>query len=253
MAAAIVAGDCREAARLITRIENNELGDPELLQELREARTTAPVIGVTGAPGCGKSTLVDQMVATWRAAGKCVAVLAVDPSSPFTGGAILGDRVRLQRHASDPHVFIRSMSSRGTLGGLALTTSSVIAVLAAMPWDLIIVETVGVGQNEIDIVRHAGTVVLVETPASGDAVQSFKSGIMEIADIFVINKADQEGADRRVQFILEALKNSALNPHRLPVVLKTEALSGVGVPELIAAIEAHVDYSMAHPKIRKLL
>jgi LAO/AO transport system kinase len=190
-------------------------------------------VGVTGVPGGGKSTLVDQLIATIRAAGLRVAVIAVDPTSPFTGGAVLGDRVRMNRHAGDDGVFVRSMATRGHLGGLARTTGDAALVLDAAGFDVVLIETVGVGQDEVEVAQTADATVVVLVPGTGDDVQAMKAGIMEIADVFVANKADREGIDRLVQSIEAALSlQTATEGGWTPPVLKTEATTGQGVPEL---------------------
>ncbi len=247
--AALAAGDQRLAARLITRIERGDDGLVPLLQALYRRGGRAQVIGVTGPPGAGKSTLVSRLVAAWRAQGKRVAVLAVDPSSPFSGGAVLGDRVRMAEHGSDDGVFIRSMASRSHLGGLARAAGDALVVLEAMPWDVVLVETVGVGQNETDIVRHAPVVVLVQTPMGGDDVQAAKAGITEIGDVFVVNKADHPQADATVRQLLDMIALSQrLHPERSwqPPVLKTLALQGDGVAELAVQIERCFSHLSSH-------
>ncbi|WP_428313005.1 methylmalonyl Co-A mutase-associated GTPase MeaB [Hydrocarboniphaga sp.] len=250
VAAAVVAGDLRSAARLITRVEAGDSDIAPVLRALHARGGSTPVIGITGPPGAGKSTLLDQMLAHCRAAGERIAVLAVDPSSPFSGGAILGDRVRMSRHNTDRGVFIRSMAARGRLGGLAQAAADALTVLDAMGWDRILIETVGVGQSEIDILRHADTVLIVQTPAGGDAVQAVKAGILEIGDVFVVNKADTAGADRTVGALREAVefRVHALCPDAwLPPVLKTDAASGTGISELLQAIAAHRAHLQTHP------
>jgi LAO/AO transport system kinase len=248
---AILRGDLRQAAKLITRIERGDPVPDEVLRSLYRAGGKSQIIGITGAPGSGKSTLVDQLLTSYRRAGKRIAVLAVDPSSPLSGGAILGDRVRMRRHATDEGVFIRSMSSRGALGGLAKATADALTVLDAMGWDIVLIETVGVGQNEIDIVRYAATVVLVETPSTGDAVQSVKAGVTEIGDIFIVNKADQSGADRRVQDISAMLHNAPAKGGWFPPVHKVDSISGNGIENLISCIDAHMQFLMNHSQARK--
>ncbi len=203
------AGELRAAARLISGLED---GDPEAsraLAALKDFRGRSQVVGVTGPPGSGKSTLCDKLIAELRARGKRVGVLAVDPSSPFTGGAILGDRLRMQRHALDEGVFIRSLATRGRLGGLSRATAAAARVLEAAGYDWILVETVGVGQSEVEIVKMADTVVLVSVPGLGDDIQVIKAGIMEIGDIFVVNKSDRDGADRVVREIQGMLETAA--------------------------------------------
>jgi LAO/AO transport system kinase len=218
--------------------EDESSAGAALIRELFTHTGHAYVIGVTGTPGAGKSTLVDRLIGELRASGRTVGVVAVDPTSPFTSGAILGDRVRMQAHAGDDGVFIRSMATRGHLGGLARATGDVALILDAAGKDVVIIETVGVGQDEVDIVRMADVSIVTIVPGSGDEVQALKAGIMEIADIFVVNKADMEGADRAVAAIrsLQALQRFAPEEWR-PPILKTEATTGAGVPELAGAIE----------------
>ncbi|MDB5972349.1 MAG: transport system kinase [Hydrocarboniphaga sp.] len=251
IADAVRRGELRSVARLITRIE---AGDPTIAATLRDLHAAAgntPIIGITGPPGAGKSTLVDQMLARYRANGERVAVLAVDPSSPFSGGAILGDRVRMNRHNTDRGVFIRSMAARGRLGGLAQAAADALVVLDAMGWDRILVETVGVGQNEIDVLRHADTVLIVQTPAGGDTVQAVKAGILEVGDLFVVNKADTGSADRTVSALREAIE---FRTHALgadawhPPVPKTAATDNQGIAELLTAIDAHRRHLQDHPE-----
>jgi len=201
----LLAGKHRALARVITKIENRQPGYRELVSELHAHTGTAEVIGLTGSPGSGKSTLVDKLAATYRDRGDTVGVIAIDPSSPFTGGAVLGDRIRMGSNVGDMDVFFRSMSARGTLGGLSTATSDAVKALDAFGKDKILIETVGAGQNEIDIVKTADTVCVLVPPGSGDDVQMLKAGILEIADIFVVNKADLEGADRTVQELREML------------------------------------------------
>jgi LAO/AO transport system kinase len=235
----IVAGDPRAIARAITLIEDERPEGAALVRRIFARTGHAYLIGVTGAPGSGKSTLVDRLTTALRGAARSVGVIAVDPTSPYTGGAILGDRVRMQAHAGDPGVFIRSMATRGHLGGLARATSEVAIVLDAAGTDIVLIETVGVGQDEVDIVRTADVSLVLVVPGTGDDVQAIKAGIMEIADIFVVNKADREGADRTVASIdaMLGLQSWGQGAWRPPIV-KTEAATGRGVPELLAAIDA---------------
>jgi len=199
-------GQHRALARVITKIENREPGYRDLVSQLHEHTGEADVIGITGSPGAGKSTLVDKMAATYRDQGLTVGVIAIDPSSPFTGGAVLGDRIRMASNVGDMDVFFRSMSARGSLGGLSTATTDAVKALDAFGKDKVIIETVGAGQNEIDIVKMADTVAVLVPPGSGDDVQMLKAGILEIADLFVVNKADLEGADRTVQELKEMIE-----------------------------------------------
>jgi LAO/AO transport system kinase len=238
----ILAGDVRTVARVIRDIDDGLPGVREILKAIYPHTGKAYVIGITGAPGVGKSTLVDQMIGHLRKQGKTVGVLAVDPTSPFSGGAILGDRVRMQRHSLDEGVFIRSMATRGYFGGLTLSTRSAIDVLDAMGKEYIIVETVGVGQDEVDVVRAAQTTVIVTVPGMGDDIQAIKAGILETGDIFVINKAEREGADKtlsdlRLMIDMDQKKHEKGN--WLPPILKAEAVSDQGVAELIQEVERH--------------
>jgi LAO/AO transport system kinase len=262
-------GDARALARAISTVENRSLGWADLLKALFPYTGKARVIGLTGAPGAGKSTLVDQLAKLYRKTKKAhpvpqktrdkdgatpenyddncdenytVGIVAVDPTSPYTGGAILGDRIRMQDHFADPGIYIRSMATRGSLGGLARTTADVATVLDASGRDVILIETVGVGQDEVDIVRLADITVVILVPGMGDDVQTIKAGIMEIADIFVINKSDREGAER-VEREIRALQTlAARHDGWTPPIVKTVASEGTGVPELAAAVVEYEDH-----------
>ena len=238
-------GDVRTCARLISRVERGDENLVPVLQRLYRVGGRARIVGVTGPPGAGKSTLVSRLVATWRLRGQSVAVLAVDPSSPFSGGAVLGDRLRMMEHSCDEGGFIRSMASRGQLGGLSKAAGDALTVLDAMPWDVVLVETVGVGQNETDIMRHASVVVLLQTPMGGDDVQAAKAGITEIGDIFVVNKSDHPDADRTVRQLKDMISlGLCLHSDKTwqPPVVKTRALDGEGVAELAD----HIDRFFGH-------
>jgi LAO/AO transport system kinase len=234
----VLAGDPRAVARAISLIEDEAPAGAELVRRIFPNTGRAYLIGVTGSPGAGKSTLVDRLIAELRRSGRTVGVVAVDPTSPYTGGAILGDRVRMQQHVADAGVFIRSMATRGNLGGLARATAEAAVVLDASGKDVVLIETVGVGQDEIDIVRTADVSIVILVPGAGDDVQALKAGIMEIADIFVVNKADRDGADRTVASIEALLSLDSFTEGRWrPPIVKTEATSGKGLPELVAEIE----------------
>ena len=238
LAADVVARSHRAIARAISLIENESAAAPALIGSLFEHAGRARVIGVTGPPGVGKSTLVDCLTAVWRSRNQTVGVVAVDPTSPFSGGALLGDRIRMQSHAGDDGVYLRSMATRGHLGGVATTTSDAVVILDAAGMDVIIIETVGVGQDEVDITRTADVSIVVTVPGTGDGVQALKAGIMEIADVFVVNKADLPGADRAVAEIESALSLREQVPGTwVPPVLKVESAACRGVSELVAAVE----------------
>ena len=251
----ILAGDVRTVARLIRDIDDGLPEVRETLKSLYAHTGKAYVIGITGAPGVGKSTLVDQMVTYLRDNGKTVGVLAVDPTSPFSGGAILGDRIRMQRHSMDDGVFIRSMATRGHFGGLSQSTRSAIDVLDAMGKDVIIVETVGVGQDEVDVVRTAQTTIIVVIPGMGDDIQAIKAGILEIGDIFVINKADREGVDRTLsdlRLMIEMDHEKYKEGKWKPPILQTEAVFNKGIAELLEQINHHKRFLMESKSSRSL-
>ncbi len=276
---AVHAGDMRATARLISMIEREDPSRVAVLKALHAFSGRAHIMGVTGPPGAGKSTLTDKIISELRLRGRKVGIIAVDPSSPFTGGAILGDRIRMMRHSGDDGVFIRSLATRGHLGGLSRATAETVRVLDAAGYDDVIIETVGVGQSEVDIVRLADTVVLVAVPGLGDDIQALKAGVMEIGDVFCVNKADRDGSERVVREIRSMMETAAMNgaatrfselyssdrldaPERkpggdsglghhrqasipghpnltIPPVLATIAETGAGVPELVKAIQEH--------------
>jgi len=236
------AGDARALARVISTVENRRAEASELLKSLFPHTGHASIIGLTGAPGAGKSTLVDQLAKRYRKESQSVGIIAVDPTSPYTGGAILGDRIRMQDHYSDPGIFIRSMATRGSLGGLARATADVTTVLDASGRDRILIETVGVGQDEVDIVRLADVTIVLLVPGMGDDVQTIKAGIMEIADIFVINKSDHEGAER-VEREIRAMQSLEMRKDGwTPPIVKTVASEGTGTAELAAALSNYEAY-----------
>jgi len=241
----VINGDVRTVARLIRDIDDGMPEVRETLKALYAHTGRAYVIGITGAPGVGKSTLVDQMVSHLRKKKKTVGVLAVDPTSPFSGGAILGDRIRMQRHSLDEGVFIRSLATRGHFGGLTQSTRSAIDVLDAMGKDYVIVETVGVGQDEVDVVKSAQTTVILVIPGMGDDIQAIKAGILEIGDIFLINKADREGVDKTLsdlRLMIEMDQKKYESGKWRPPILKSVAVFDQGVEELLEAIENHKKY-----------
>jgi LAO/AO transport system kinase len=236
----ILDGDIRAASKLMRDIEDRVPSAFEALKELYPKTGRAYIIGITGAPGSGKSTLVDKMVDLFRKEGKGVGIVAVDPTSPFTGGALLGDRIRMQRHATDEDVFIRSLATRGNLGGLSRATQDVINVMDAMGKGIILVETVGVGQDEVDIVNTAHTSIVVLVPGMGDDIQAIKAGIIEIGDLFVINKCDREGADKLERDLRMVLDMSRRREDGWePLICKTEATLGRGIVELVFGIYRH--------------
>ncbi|WP_439025957.1 methylmalonyl Co-A mutase-associated GTPase MeaB [Haloarchaeobius sp. DT45] len=278
----LLAGKHRALARAITKIENREPSYRDLVSALYEHTGDAEVIGITGSPGAGKSTLVDKLASTYREQGYTVGIVAIDPSSPYTGGAVLGDRIRMASNVGDMDVFFRSMSARGNLGGLSTATADAVKAMDAFGKDKIIIETVGAGQNEIDVVRAADTVCVLVPPSSGDNVQMLKAGILEIGDLFVVNKADMDGADRTVQELLEmvhmgsgsmqvdaghhgfddaevdldmpggedAADAPAVEPWQ-PPVLETVATEGTGVEKLIETFDEHHDYLVASGQLEQ--
>lgn len=235
----VLAGDRRAIARAITQVERGGQQARTILAQLYPRTGHAQIIGITGAPGTGKSTLVNQLALAYRRRGCTVGIVAVDPTSPFSGGAILGDRVRMQALSGDDGVFIRSMATRGSLGGLAWTTRDVVSVLDAAGFDVIIVETVGAGQSEVEIAGAAHTTIVVTVPGLGDDIQAVKAGILEIADIFVVNKADLAGADQAVTQLRTMLNLDLHMGEWRPPIIKSIATAGEGVPELVDAIERH--------------
>lgn len=253
LAEKIIRGDMRAAARLIRRIDDGEREVFEDLALLYRHAGHSFVIGFTGSPGVGKSTLVDRVVSKFRQEGKTVGILAVDPTSPFTGGAILGDRIRMQKHFLDEGVFIRSMATRWKFGGLTRSTADAIVVLDAMGKDVIVVETVGVGQDEVDIAHSAHTTVLVTIPGMGDEIQAIKAGLMEIGDLFVVNKADRDGANktvRELRFLLQMSSDRYQANGWTPPIIETVATSELGLDELHRAITNHREYLLKHGKER---
>lgn len=257
LAEQVRSGDLRLAARLIRDLDDRLPMARAVLQKLWPHTGRAFVLGITGNPGAGKSTVVDSLIAHYRRSGLRVGVVAIDPSSPFSGGAILGDRIRMQRHALDDGVFIRSMASRGHLGGLSRSTGEVVAVLDAIGFDIVIIETVGVGQGEVDVVAQADTKVVVTVPGLGDEVQAIKAGILEIADVLVVNKADREGADRTVRDLMTMLDLRGSDPSLMTAgaqeapgrdveIIRTVAMRGEGIPELAEAITRHQKREQGH-------
>jgi LAO/AO transport system kinase len=236
-------GDPRAVARLISLVEDASPLLREVMVALAPYTGHARVVGLTGAPGAGKSTVTSALVGELRRAGRRVGVLAVDPSSPFSGGALLGDRVRMQEHGLDREVFIRSMSSRGHLGGLSWATPHALRVLDAAGCDVVLVETVGVGQSEVEVARLADTTVVLLAPGMGDGIQAAKAGILEVGDVYAVTKADRDGADQVVRDLRSMLASTGRGPEQWqPTVVRTAALRGQGVADLLAAVEAHHDW-----------
>lgn len=247
----IVAGDVRATARLLRDIDDQIPTTNAILRELYPHTGKGYIIGFTGSPGVGKSSLVDQLALRYRKDGLTVGILAVDPTSPFSGGAILGDRIRMQRHFLDEGVFIRSLATRGHFGGLTRSTNDMINVLDAMGKDIILVETVGVGQDEVEIANSAHTTILVTIPGMGDEIQAIKAGIMEIGSIFVVNKADREGSRKTVRELRTLIELGVRRRESdiwEPLIVETEAIKGRGIEELFQAIEKHRQYLMANDR-----
>ncbi len=248
LVAAAREGTARAVARLISLVEDEHPALPEIVAALAPHVGGAHVVGLTGAPGVGKSTTTSALVSVLRAAGRRVAVLAVDPSSPFSGGALLGDRIRMSEHAGDDGVFIRSMASRGHLGGLSATAPSAIRVLDAAGFDVVLLETVGVGQSEVEVARLADTSVVVLAPGMGDGIQAAKAGILEIGEVFVVNKSDRAGADDTVRDLRRMVSlGDRTEPHLWrPPVVRAVALDGTGMSEIVEAVDAHLAWSREH-------
>jgi len=247
-------GQARAVARLISLVEDASPQLREVAAALAPYAGDAQVIGLTGPPGVGKSTSTAALVSAYRAAGHRVGVLAIDPSSPFSGGALLGDRIRMQIHATDPGVFIRSMATRGHLGGLSWAAPQALRVLDAAGYDVILIETVGVGQSEVDVVSLADTTVVLVAPGMGDGIQAAKAGILEIADVFVVNKADRDGADRAARELKHMISLGSRElggPSWRPPVVRTVADRGEGITEVIEAIGAHRDWMVAHGQLER--
>jgi LAO/AO transport system kinase len=252
LAARVLAGDARAIARAISLVEDDGSPGRDLIRTIYPRTGRAFLLGITGAPGTGKSTLVERLIAEIRTASMKVGVIAVDPTSPFSGGAVLGDRVRMNAHAADPGVFIRSMATRGHLGGLARATADAALVLDAAASDVVIIETVGVGQDEVDIVSTADISIVLLVPGAGDDLQAIKAGVMEIGDIFVVNKADREGADRVVQAVASNLSLKTYDASEWkPPILKTEATSGAGVEILWKEINRFKEWADVHRQSRR--
>ena len=253
LVAEVLQGSVKAMARLITLVENEDSRALQIMGAIYRHTGNAYVLGITGSPGTGKSTLTDKITAILREREQTVGVIAVDPSSPFTGGALLGDRIRMQRSAGDAEVFIRSMATRGNLGGLARTTADVVKIMDAFGKDWVIVETVGVGQDEVEIAKTADTTVVVLAPGLGDAIQSMKAGVMEIADLYVVNKADRSGADELLNEVNFRVEQDAQIRKALwkPPVVKTIALENQGTDSLMEAIEKHRSFLRQSGRLRR--
>ena len=246
----ILAGDLRALARAATDVENRTPESEQILKALFSHTGNALTLGITGAPGAGKSTFVDGLIRQLRTEGRTVGVIAVDPSSPFTGGAILGDRIRMQEHHADDGVFIRSMATRGTMGGLASATMDMALLFDAAGRDVVLIETVGVGQDEVEVARLADVTMVILVPGMGDDVQAIKAGIMEIADVFIVNKADQPGAEKLQREILAMLSLAHRNDNWVPPVISAVAKEGKGIAEALAAARAYLQFEGRRGSIR---
>ncbi|MBU7007611.1 methylmalonyl Co-A mutase-associated GTPase MeaB [Phosphitispora fastidiosa] len=247
----VISGDRRTVARAITMVENRDPRRYKMLAGLRSRVSHALVVGITGPPGAGKSALADRLITEYRRKGLTVGIIAVDPSSPFTGGALLGDRIRMQQHATDSGVFIRSMGTRGSLGGLSLATGEAAQILAASGKDIILIETVGVGQSEMEIMKIADTTIVVLTPGGGDSIQTIKAGIMEIADVFALNKADLPGARRMAREVRIMVETNCHGAPWCPPVVETVTINGQGVSELAQAVKNHCQYLSESGKLEE--
>ncbi len=244
----IYKGDIREVARAISVVENNDSGANELIEKIYPKTGNAQRIGITGPPGAGKSTIVDNLTHSFRDLGKSVGIVAIDPTSPFTGGALLGDRFRLQEFTLNKDVFFRSMASRGSAGGISRKTSEVVDILDSSGKDIVMIETIGVGQSELDIAGAADTTIVVLVPESGDDIQAMKAGLMEIADIFVLNKSDRAGADVMYSNLSESLKLRS-EQKWVPKIVQTSAINNIGIDELMEMINEHVEWLSSEEEI----
>lgn len=246
----LLKGDRKTLAQTITLVENQDSQTKDIIKELYKYTSNSCIIGITGSPGSGKSTLVDKLIAHYRAKSKTIGVIAVDPTSPFTGGALLGDRIRMSTRNRDKNVFIRSMGTRGSLGGLSSSTRDAVDVLDASGKDIILIETVGTGQSEVEIIKTADVVTVVLVPGMGDEIQELKSGIMEIADIFVVNKADREDTERMITE-LNAILQLSSNPARKTPIVKTIANKSQGIVELVGAIDTQISYLKSSDQLER--